>query len=265
MSILSYFIDGIAWLWNNYPEEYMIADKIFWTDFPELENKKKPLKKIYIIGELTNSITPSSPKESFILVSLGGQQNPIREGLQENYLALTAKIFEAVSFRTDKKYIIATGKKASDYLSNITSSSLVEYISIDHPRMMSLLAKCESFITIGGQSSTFEAFASGVKTSFFLPSNLSQAVLQDVFTSGVSWGKYVKVPPVFFTGSEKYAIDFIENFSKESLESKIIFDQIVSDIIKNINTEERQYISLYEKVRKNGSHDIYQSILQDLI
>lgn len=268
LGIKCYFIDGLAWFWNPYPKKFLIADRILWTDFPNF-NKKIDDRRVSIIGELSSKVARNiTPRKEFFLLCLGGQENPLRKGLQENYLKLTHKVISDLSKIINKEIIVTLGKKACKYISELPNQNgMVKYKSLNHSDNLKLFSSCKKFISIGGQSSTFEALNSKVPIIYYLPSNLSQVeFIRKINITKMNWSNFMNINKSFYKLDEKKAIDEIEKYSKnllcdEKKQQKIV-DHIVQQINGNIDVETQK---IYRGVKRDGYKDVYNFIKKDLL
>ncbi len=266
--IRCYFIDGLAWLWDPYPAHFLIADRILWTDFPTLNTSKIENEKVTIIGELASKVIwKPRTKDEFILLCLGGQENPLRSGLQENYLKLTQIVINRVALKTNINIIVTLGQRARQFIEQLPDgSSLVKFLSVSHKDNLELFSYCKKFISVGGQSSTFESLNSNIPTIFYLPSNLSQIQLIKKFNlTKMNWDDFVRIPHTFYSLSEKEAIDTLEGYSHEILSSEDTISKIVDNLAVQIQNQSYSKIqSKYDSIKKGGHNDVYDFIKKDI-
>lgn len=191
------FVDALAWLWPKIPISHLAADEVFWMRFPGILEKRhqyRNFSNIHIIGGMYEVVqrNPSS-YQGKILICLGGGFNPLRKGIQEKYLMLVSEILLKSKFSSSKADI-ATGSEAANFLRRrLRYDGRYNVETLMHGKFLDRLSNASRFVSVGGQSSTMESILSGVPLSFFIPSNLSQMILQeklaDEVTSDLLWWK----------------------------------------------------------------------------
>lgn len=267
MGAKSVFIDGLGWFWEITPSSHLLADKVYWTNFPNLLSKEKVVpNSVTIVGLIQETcIRQEDFLNPFCVVSLGGCTNPLTTGLQENYLLLTIKIFENIYQKINIPIKIALGNSAKKFLQdNILIPTGITIHSFDHISMLVEFSHCHHHFSIGGQSSTMEALKSSIPTTFYLPSNLSQIAFQDIFEKYVAgnfyshWNDYIENKFLFSKNNEVATIAYIEKLSEEILYNNLLIDRIANNIIDGFNSKEKY--KLFDIVNTLGSHGAKQII-----
>lgn len=269
IGLKSIFIDGLGWFWETIPESHLVADKIYWTNFPNLMMQDKVIpERVSVVGLLQDScVWAPDLQNPFYLVSLGGCSNPIRSGLQENYLKLIMNILANIYIKTGVSIEVALGDSAREYvLKNSLTPVGVTVHTYDHFDMMQRFSQCTHHFSAGGQSSSMEALISKVPTTFYLPSNMSQVFFQKVFNRYCSGDYYTHWESViaglveFNESSELLAIDMIEDFSGQILGNNVLIDKIVNHCIKTIQSPNSDIFKLVEELGNNGAQKIVSDI-----
>lgn len=271
LGIPSIFIDGLGWFWNHVPESHLLADRIYWTNFPNLhEGDKKIPDGVTVVGLLQDScVWKPNIANPYYIVSLGGCTNPLKEGLQENYLSLALKVFSSINLETKIPIRMILGNPARLFLEkNELIPPGVSIHSYTHKEMMESLSMCSHHFSIGGQSSTMESLVSGIPTTFFLPSNMSQVFFQKVFDKYCSgnyysnWDSYIHDIGELEETDELTSINLIDQFSKRILNDDKILNQIVKHCISSMNTSDKdKLIKLVRGLGLDGARHIALDIL----
>lgn len=231
------FLDVLAWMWQEIPITHLIADEIIWMRFLGIEKQydRYASKNIHIIeGMYTVVDRKSSSITGSVLFCVGGGFNPLRNGIQENYLRLLARVIRD-SKTIYNKIEIATGIQAADFLRNcLRDDSRIDVVTLNHDDFMNRLSHVSNLISVGGQSSTMEAILSGTPVKFFIPSNLSQMALQVKFSQelgdGLLWWKkeFETLLNIVKNTSEKDFIDKLELLSKDILSDDEKVNRLIS-------------------------------------
>ena len=102
---------------------------------------------------------------------------------------------------------------------------------------------------------------------FYLPSNLSQVALQDVFNGVVEgsymrWEDYITTDNTFRNISEREAMNVIEKYADNILENKIIFKKVVKDFNLAVNktNESKDLWNLAKTLGSDGAIQIVDDI-----
>lgn len=275
------FLDALAWMWHEIPESHLIADEIFWMRFPGIIERWHQYshsgKNIHIVGGVykkalqEKSDTTGNEK---ILFCLGGGFNPLRAGIQENYLLLLAAVLKASTLsRMDVE--IVTGEKVASFLRDVDDSLPVKWriSTLSHTEMLEQISSAKFCLVVGGQSSTMEAILSEVPIYFFIPSNLSQILLQTrmalaIKREDILWWKDELQELVKSSGylSEKYFIERMEVIAGDILSDSKKVEILVSkfnNILKSLSLDESYFSkleSIGEWIGSNGSAQIVTHI-----
>lgn len=269
LDLKSIFIDGLGWFWDTIPESHLLADRIYWTNFPNLmlQDKVAP-KSVSVIGLLQDSCEWSPDIENpFYIVSLGGCSNPIRSGLQESYLKLTMKILNSIYIKTGVHIEVVLGDSAREYIlkNNLTPVGVTIH-TYDHSNMMQRFSRCTHHFSVGGQSSSMEAITSRVPTTFYLPSNMSQVVFQKVFDRYcpgnyyTHWELFISGLRKFNESSELLAIDMIEQFSRQVLDDDVLANRVAEHCIEAMQSPNSDIFKLVKELDNNGGQKIVSDI-----
>lgn len=176
----SAFLDGLAWFWKNIPTDHLLADQMFWMNFPGSKGKLPPGRPIKIVSGITSSKhqnlkTKDHKKRPYVLVHLGGGENPLLAGWPQDWLKIIMLSLQGI---TDQKIIVCGGIKMISYLNNRKLPKNISCRVLDHRQFLKTLAQADRLVTPGGQTATLEAMSLGVPVSFLPSYNLSQAALQ---------------------------------------------------------------------------------------
>lgn len=83
----SAFLDGLAWFWREIPPEHLIADEIFWVNFPGMSEKSSAVgRPIHLIPAMVPKPNIQHSLRTALLIHLGGVWNPLTKGLPLSYL-----------------------------------------------------------------------------------------------------------------------------------------------------------------------------------
>ena len=265
------FIDGLSWFWNDIPQDHFLANIIFWLGYPRIETRipSSFKHKIFIIHGITENLKKiKSSKRDGILIYIGGCKNPLAP-FPVNYLDLVGRVLEHViskGFRIE----LAVDKESQKYLAKYArlKKKIKNY---NHHHFLIKLSTVEKFITNGGQTATIEASGFDTPTSFFLPINLSQVALiaklnaVDSYDFSLNWNDYVRIPNKIYDYSEKNAIEFLNNKSKELLNESKAFNRLCDDLINLIskNVDKGNRSNFLHSIGSTGAEDIYEVLHQE--
>jgi hypothetical protein len=274
------FFDVLAWMWSEIPETHLVADEIFWMRFPGIIERQYHRncsgKNIHIIEgvykrALHGKTDISANKK--VLFCIGGGFSPLRDGIQENYLSLLAAVLKA-SILSRMDVVIVAGESVATFLRDMGARPVTWRIfTLSHAETLKHLSSAEFFLSIGGQSSTMEALLSGIPIYFFIPSNLSQVLLQmrmasEIKRDDILWWKDEFAELVRSSGylSEKDYIERMEVISGDIVSDSKNVKALASkfdDFLENLLGDE-SYFSELESIRKwigsNGSTQIVDYI-----
>lgn len=274
------FLDVLAWMWSEIPKTHLAATKIFWMRFPGILEKHHQhggvASRIHVIEGVYKKVLyrgNKKGKQTKILLCIGGGFNPLRSGIQENYLLLVFTVLRMSRISQSVIDIIA-GDVAADFLRKRNDQPVTWNIStLNHDDTLKKLSATGYFLSVGGQTSTMEAILSGVPTIFFIPSNLSQALLQMRVTSEIKrenilWWKdgLSDLLEGIEYASEKDFIDRMEVISGKMLNDHKKMTAFVSQFDSMFKTlsEDSSYFTELENIGKwigsGGANQIVDSI-----
>ncbi len=220
LGVPSAFLDGLSWFWDEIPADHMMADVIFWMNYPNIE-KKLPQNRnnIYIVPAILN-IHSDSKKGGGILMHIGGCKNPLVETFPRYYLNILAGALAALP--DGMKITLTGGSDAIKYLKTKfdISNDRIKLVAFKHQDFINVLSRSDYFITTAGQTATLEAFALGIPTSFLLPTNLSQLALTkvlgeyDAAPHALDWNDYIEEKERINATGEKEAIMKFEQYAE---------------------------------------------------
>lgn len=263
LNIPSAFIDGLSWFWGNIPSDHLLADYIFWMNYPNVQSKipSSASNKIFITPAIIDCPVVKEDRIG-VLMHLGGCKNPLTDIFPYDYLDLISDVIN----HTDDylKIKIAGGMDALDYLKKKITNKAVIFLSNEHNEFVKHLSITKHFITTAGQTATLEAFCLGVPTSFIPPMNLSQLALMDLLRGydaipqSIFWSDLVDSKIDFCYLSEKEAILEFNELAKKVKSNKDIrirFMSKLKEIIDQVPNNEGQSKFISE-VGINGASKI---------
>lgn len=266
LNIPNVFIDGLTWMWDNIPDDYLLADIYFCTYFPGVEDKLKDKNNTKIIEYILADLPKKSITNNDFLIHLGGAENPIEEKLNENYFVALSKILHSLKY--NNKILITGGSNALKFFSNLNNKYFIVK-NYKKNEYLNILAKCKHLFTTSGLNGTYEAFKMQIPTSFILPLNLSQWRFENylidnrISDSNICWEDFFpeEAHKLNFL-NEKDALGLIAILSKKLLEDdklmekyKIIFQKTTED---NPNTiKPTKFI---KKIGYNGSVQLVEEL-----
>ncbi|MEK7104372.1 MAG: hypothetical protein AAB842_03165 [Patescibacteria group bacterium] len=223
MNIPCAFIDVLAWFWKEIPVDHLLADEIFWINFPQIQ-KKIPLgrKNIHIVSSIITTIPSSGiKKQKQLIIHIGGAKYPLMGTLPYNYLDLISIGINNLPKKSFfNRVLCAGGSEAIAYLRKKVVNKDVLLVSLPKDKFIEELEKSSYIITTAGVSSTLESFALNVPVSFLLPLNLSHIALKDVFEQqgvfikSLSWKNYVNTIGNLRDSNERDALVEIDKYAK---------------------------------------------------
>lgn len=263
LDIPTAFLDGLAWFWEKIPDDHLLADVIFWINYPGI--RKKIVDKfndvIRVISGITPKINKDVSKREDIIFYIGGCRNPLTP-LPTSYLSLTAKLLEyALELKIPLK--IVTDELSKEFLKKFKylAKNLKSY---EHSLFVKKIANSYRFVTNGGQTAVMEAASVGANISFYLPINLSQHALIKMINKNSSkdnyldWKAYAKVPPNLNSFSEKEAIQILETLSDKILKDDKQLQCLTDDFI-SLLTDKRPPLKpkMLESMGDSGAKEIF--------
>ncbi len=263
------FLDGLSWFWKKIPDDHLIADIIFWINYPNI-TKKIPVKltdKIFIIHGITEQVGKSIKKrrKGETLMYIGGCNNPLTDH-PTHYLDLLTELIIFIK-RKGINMELSTDLNSKTYLKKY--SEVFNIIKIyDHSSFINKLSITGKFITNGGQTAFLEAAHVDTIISFFLPINLSQFSLINNLASikmefsGLRWENYIKLPKTFYQYSEKDAINFLNKQSLKIIKTPKILEKVCNDfydlLVLSVHSGDQKKFSTI--IGSSGAEDIFKII-----
>ncbi len=267
LKIPSFFIDGLAWLWGKIPEDHLLSEVTYWTKHPLLKHsiKEHAAKNIKIIDNFLFKLANVDSKKR-IIINLGGCLNPLRNGLQENYLNLIADILNNINFGQNDVHLVS-GFTACNYLSKRIFNNQIQVKNLSHTEVISLINKNSIVISTGGLNSSIEAIYLSSRIIFILPSNLSQIQTQNSFCSisknifHRTWNELFNVK-IDSSTSEKNVLDLIDNISSDAFGEVIkkYADDLSIEINKN-KIQEDDYSEIKRSFGRRGGIQLTNDII----
>jgi len=194
LGLRSAFLDGLSWFWKQTPTDHLIADEIFWMDYPHIKDKlPKNFDKIHIVPGIID-VRADVGEQTQILIHIGGCKNPLDNTFPKYYLDILTGSLSNLS--DIDKILITGGSEAIEYLKSKLPKNRMRMASLRHHEFIQELSKSKHLITTAGQTATLEAFALGIPTSFLMPMNLSQLALVEILDQynaapqSLSWSSY---------------------------------------------------------------------------
>lgn len=220
LKIPSAFIDGLSWFWGDIPPDHLLADHVFWMNYPNIQSKipSGVYNKIHITPAIID-YSKVKKNKSGVLIHLGGCKNPLIDIFPYDYLDLISDAIN--SNNTYLKVKIAGGTEVLDYLKKKISNKNVTFLSNNHSEFIEHLSTSKHFITTAGQTATLEAFSMCIPTTFIPPMNLSQLALMELLNvhnalpQGFTWSNLISSEIDLFKLSEAEAISEFCTLSKK--------------------------------------------------
>jgi len=234
LGIPSAFLDGLAWFWKDIPDDHLIADEIFWMNYPDIKEKlTKHSDKINIVPAIIDIKTHVNKRDQ-TLIHIGGCKNPLVDIFPKFYLTILA---ESLSHITGN-VIVTGGIEATEYLKSllVQTGNKTSVLSLKHNEFITELGKSKHFITTAGQTATLEAFAMGIPTSFLMPMNLSQLALTDILA------KYDAAPQVI--NWDSYFLEKIDITSLNEKDTIVELGKHAERICRDEESKHRMIIDL---------------------
>lgn len=262
LDIPSAFVDGLAWFWKKIPTDHLIADEVFWMNYPHIKDKlPKNFDKIHIVPAIIDVENDISDRNK-ILIHIGGCKNPLTDIFPKYYLDILANSLS--NFFDADKIIVTGGAEAIEYLKSKLIKNKIKIVSLKHHEFIQELSKSKHFITTAGQTATLEAFALGIPTSFLMPMNLSQLALTNILSEynaapqSLSWNSYYSEETDPTSLSEKDAIIEFSKYAEKIYKDKQIQTRLENDIRRMIASipDQREQIGFIKYLGKNGADTI---------
>lgn len=262
LDIPSAFLDGLAWFWKQIPSDHLIADEIFWINYPHIKDKlPKNFDKIHVVSGIMG-IKTHADKRNQILIHVGGCKNPLTDIFPKYYLDILAN--SLANFPHSDKIVVTGGFEAVEYLKSKLIKTKIKIVSLKHHEFIQEIGKAKHFITTAGQTATLEAFALGAPTSFLIPMNLSQLALAKILDQynaapqSLPWDSYCpkKIDPTSL--NEKDAIIEFGKYAEKIYKDKQIRTRLENDIRRMIASipDHKGQMEFIEYLGKNGADTI---------
>lgn len=263
------FLDGLAWFWKTIPDDHLIADIIFWLNYPGIEDKLLSNRNIHLVPSITMEPNRSIDKPVPILLHLGGCENPLTKSLPYNYLTLLVYLLN--NLQHNQQIIITGGTKAISFMNLQLKNQKVITRTLKHDKFIDVLGSTNHFITTAGQTATMEAFALNIPTSFLLPTNLSQMALVKYLSShkaasnSLLWQKYVSINSNLLDLNEKEALVILDSYAQQILSNTSKYIKLENDFVKLLTTipDEVPQQKLLKGIGTNGSEKIVDILINN--
>ena len=268
LKIECYFVDGLAWFWEKTPDSHFTANKVYWTNFLNIYfGDKKVPPSVKLIGTLHSTIKRKykNGDKKFILVSLGGAKNPLRGGLQENYLKLVVNVFDKICKDLLMKIEITSGADATKFMSNYnlynTKNKNLIFKNYSHDKMMQRFSVAYHHFSVGGQTSSMEAISSKTPTSFFLPSNFAQVEFQEYLKKYINtdlycgWDFFIRLDKKKKLNEKSY-IKIIDKLSEKLFNNEDFIKKCENRCLYTINGNMGEIFRIFADMNKGGGKEI---------
>jgi hypothetical protein len=219
LGLKAFFIDSLAWMWKEIPEEYLLADTYYCFNLFGLKNRLPIKRNIKVISPVFGDLPEiNNRKEDLVLFHIGGFKNPFQDKMSLAYLNLLVEALSISDFK--RKIIITGGKDAIDYMRTKINNPFFKCQTLDRKEFLNKLNSASHFITTSGLTATLESFALHTPTSFIPPTNLSQwkilkLLIQDTCAdSKIEWGDILKKETDFTDFTEKDAVPIFHQLAK---------------------------------------------------
>ncbi len=266
------FLDVLAWFWEKIPPDHLLADEIFWINFPGIKNKIPPNQNnIHIVSGIISSLPRKKSKKNHAMMHIGGAKYPLSESLPYAYLDLIAKGLNALKKGKRFDAIIFTGgSQAINYLKHKVTNKKVRLASLVEEKFIQELSQSSHMLTTAGVSSTFESFSLNIPTSFLLPLNLSQIALLDILFKNdcapnyLIWDNYVKVNNNLRSMTEKDALAEINEYAKIVAGNKRLSNRFSRDFddLTTLIPESSKQVKLIESIGNSGADEVVDILIK---
>jgi len=263
------FIDGLSWLWDSIPEDFLSADIYYALNFIGVDDKVKnysQIKKVSYILDVED-LSQKEVREDFTLIHIGGFENPLYISFENNYLNLLIEFLQNIE--NQSKYIVVGGANAVQFVSERVDKKNFAFKTSGKAEFQKLLKTCKHLITTSGLTTTLEAFYAQTPVSFLLPSNLSQykilyLLAQKKLTSSfTTWDDYSPTKETIWNLSEKDALPLLDNLAKDLINSDTKRECFLKNMNVIINTVPDTNAQ-YKFINELGVNGVSQ-IVDDLI
>jgi hypothetical protein len=268
LGLKAFFIDSLAWMWKEIPEEYLLADTYYCFNLFGLKDRLPKKNNIKVISPVFGDLPKIKNKEKDLtLFHIGGFKNPFQDKMSLAYLNL---LVEALLLSKSKNQTIITGgKDAIDYMKTKIKNPHFEFKTLDRKDFLDKLNSASHFISTSGLTATLESFALHTPTSFIPPTNLSQwkilkLLIQDgCADSKIEWRDILGFESDFTDFTEKEAIPKFHQLAESVyLDSKYRqkFCQLLTKLIR-AKPSIIKPTKLITKAGTNGSETIIADLL----
>lgn len=272
LKIECYFVDGLAWFWKKTPDSHFTANKVYWTNFLNIYfGDKKVPQNVKLIGTLHSTIKRKYKygDRKFLLVSLGGAKNPLRGGLQKNYLKLVVNVFDKICKDLLMKIEITSGADATKFMSNYnlhkTKNKNLIFKNYPHNKMMQRFSVAYHHFSVGGQTSSMEALSSKTPTSFFLPSNFAQVEFQEYLKKYINtdlyygWDFFIRLDNKKKLDEKSY-IKIIDKLSERLFNNEDFVKKCENRCLYTMSKNMGEIFRIFAGMNKGGGKEIIQDI-----
>lgn len=231
----SAFLDGLAWFWDEIPADHLIADTVFWMNYPGIEVKKEA-KCAVIVPAVLSQMVKTDRASGKTIIHVGGCRNPLSDIFPRIYLDLLVMALGTLPRTMQANMLVTGGRDAAEYLKSQLRDSDVMTGCITHDQFAKELSEASHLVTTAGQTATLEAFASSVPTSFLPPMNLSQSALTRLLNregacpQSMDWSEYVTLPAALYGENEKNAMEILASCA----ESVHLHESVQKRFVENL-------------------------------
>ena len=268
LSLTAIFVDSLAWLWKEIPEEYLLADTYYCFDIFGVSSKLPANKNIRTIPPIFGELPEvRANKKNNVLLHIGGFKNPFQDSMSFSYLNLLTKGLNEST--TNKEIIVTGGSEAIEYLAKNVHRDNILFRTLDRGSFLDELSSTNHFVTTSGLTATLESFALYTPTSFIPPTNLSQwhilklLVKQGVINSYIEWEDLIASTTDLSLLDEKTAMPIFSQLAKSVSESEDVLKHFLSQfdsLLNNVPSIANQN-TFIEKLGTNGSEIVISELL----
>ncbi|MFA5025745.1 MAG: hypothetical protein WC503_04530 [Candidatus Shapirobacteria bacterium] len=268
LGLRAFFIDSLAWMWKEIPEEYLLADTYYCFNLFGIKDRLPPKDNIKVISPVFGHLPiPQKKKEDLILFHIGGFKNPFQDQMSLSYLNLLVETFLLSNFKIHT--IITGGNDALEYMKSKINNPNLEFRTLDRNEFLKKLNEAKHFITTSGLTATLESFALHTPTSFIPPTNLSQwKILKLLIQAGcanskIEWHDFMDNEIDFTDFTEKDAVPQFHQLAKGAYTNPQYHQRFCQLLLELINSHPSTVNStrLISAAGINGS----QTIIADLL
>ncbi|PIZ59465.1 hypothetical protein COY20_01920 [Candidatus Shapirobacteria bacterium CG_4_10_14_0_2_um_filter_40_12] len=272
MGLRAFFIDSLAWMWKEIPEEYLMADTYYCFNLFDIKERLPKRNNIKVIAPIFGILPEyKTVKEAFVLFHVGGFINPFQDKMLFAYLNLLTDSFK--NFEPTKEVVVTGGNDAVSYMESKVKNSNFRFYTLERDEFLKQLNNTSHFITTSGLTATLEAFALRTPTSFIPPTNLSQWNILKLLTrkscadSKIEWADILSHETDFEGLSEKEAIPKFHQMAEEGYNNVKNHDKFIynlNNLITSIPSRNKQ-TEFIESTGTNGSKVIVQDLITNLV